>query len=129
MEVKIDTNANYIVLTPQSPQLDEKLTEAISQKWTELVKQGHANLIVDLSACSAAAENVMDELAQMHEVFYGENHSLVFTHLKPELRNNLSQHDYFHGINIAPTLVEAVDIVNMEVLERELLGEEGEDLV
>lgn len=129
MTFKIDTKENYTVLTPDSTVLDENLTEAISKKWTELVGDGAENLIVDLSDCNEASETIMDALASMHEEFYTENQSLVFTNLQQSIKATLQNHEYYHTINIAPTMIEAIDIVSMEVLERDLLGEEGEDIV
>ena len=129
MMFKIDTKENYTVLTPHSTLLDENLTEAISKKWTELVGDGAENLIVDLSDCNEASETIMDALASMHEEFYTENQSLVFTNLQQSIKATLQNHEYYHTINIAPTMIEAIDIVSMEVLERDLLGEEGEDIV
>lgn len=126
MEFKIDTNDVYICLTPISTQLDEKLTDAITQKWTELEKEGHSNLIVDLQNCASASENMMDKLAEIHEQFYVKGQSLVFANLTTAVKTSLSEHEYYQSINVAPTLVEAVDIICMEILERDLLGEEGD---
>ena len=128
MTFKIDTKENYTVLTPDSTVLDENLTEAISKKWTELLGNGAENLIVNLSSCNEASENIMNALAAMHEEFYTENHSLVFTNLQQSIKAALQNHEYYHAINITPTMIEAIDIVSMEVLERDLLGEEGEEL-
>lgn len=125
MEFKIDTNKNYTVLTPQNRLFDEKMAEAITQKWEALEAEGHKNLIIDLSVCEGVSEHIMDTIVAMHETFYNDNHSLVFTELQPQLRNSLASHEYFHAINIAPTMIEAIDIVSMENLERELL--EGEE--
>ena len=40
MEFKIDTNSNYIQITPAGEALDAKLAEAIRQKWEELTQKG-----------------------------------------------------------------------------------------
>jgi hypothetical protein len=127
MAFKIDTKENYTILTPDSKVFDEKLTENLVQKWTELVKEGAANLVVDLQNCSSVSENIMEQWAALHEQFYVQGQSLVFTHLQPEVVAQLSDHEYFHAINITPTMVEAIDIINMEILERDLL-DESEDL-
>lgn len=128
MEFKIDTKDIYTLLSPTATRLDEKLTAAIEEKWTELVNDGAKNLIIDLQNCENCAGNVLDEMAQMHERFYNKEHSLVFTNMRPEVRKQLQQHEYFEAINIAPTMIEAVDIVSMELLERDLLGEEEGDI-
>ena len=128
MEFKIDTNDNYTVISPVSERLDENLTEALFKKWTELVKTGVNNIIVDINPCSSADEQVMGSLVKLHESFYNEGHSIVFTNLQRGVKELLQKHESFHDINIAPTIDEAIDIISMEMLERDLLNEEeGED--
>jgi hypothetical protein len=60
----------------------------------------------------------------LHEECYGMGQSLVFTGIRPEVMNTLKQHEANQLLNIAPTMIEAVDIVSMEILERDLLSEE-----
>jgi anti-anti-sigma regulatory factor len=128
MEFKIDTNDNYTVITPLSVRLDENLTEALLQKWTELVNIGVNNVIIDINRCSSMDENVMDSLLDLHESLYSNDHSIVFTNVQTAVRSGLQKHASFHDINIAPTMEEAIDIISMETLERDLLSEEeGEE--
>lgn len=124
MNFKIDTKENYTLLTPDSTCLDENLTAALQQKWTELSNNGPINIIVDLNKCESASDTVMDALVQLHELAYNEDQSLVFTDLKSELRIALSDHEYYHAINIAPTMIEAIDIIKMEVLQRDMFGDD-----
>lgn len=128
MEFKIDTKDIYTVISPTASRLDENLTAAIEKKWTELVNEGAKNLIIDLQSCENCAENVMDKMAQLHERFYTNEQSLVFAHVQPEVKKQLQQHEYFDAINIVPTMIEAVDIVSMELLERDLWDEEERDI-
>ena len=127
MEFKIDTKDIYTVLSPVTDRLDENLTASIEKKWTELVGEGAKNLIVDLQACTSSAPGVMDSLTQLHETFYTEECSLVFTHLQADVKRQLQDHEYFDAVNFVPTMVEAVDIISMEMLERDLLAEEEGD--
>lgn len=127
MEFKIDTKENYTLLCPMATHLDEKLAAAIEKKWTELVNDGANNLIIDLQHSQTCTDNVADKMIQLHEYFYNNEQSLVFINLQPQVKKQLQQHEYFEAINAAPTLIEAVDIISMEILERDLLGE-GDEL-
>lgn len=125
MEFKIDTKTTYTVVTPVSNHLDANLAEALRQKWLELVNQGSKNLIVDLHNCLNTDENVFPALLQMHDTFYQDHQSLVFTQLQDEVNDAFKKHEIDLSLNIAPTMSEAADIVSMEILERDLFNEES----
>ena len=60
----------------------------------------------------------------MHEEFYGNEESLVFTGISGKILAALKQNETDLLINIAPSMIEAIDIVSMEILERDLFNEE-----
>jgi len=124
MDFKIDTKTNYTTLTPVANILDANLTEAVRQKWTVLTESGSNNLIIDLSLCNTMSEDAIEALLQLHEDFYMNEQSLVFTHLQEAVMQSIKAIDEDRILNITPSFVEAEDIVNMEVLERDLLNEE-----
>ena len=123
MEFKIDTKTTYTHITPIANLLDAKLTESIRQKWEQLRQRGSHNLIVDLQNCIEADKMSFNNLSQLHTDFYAEGNSLVFTGLQDNLADDLKNADI--ELNIAPTMEEAIDIVNMEMLERDLFNEES----
>jgi len=127
IEFKIDTNNNYTILQPVFDHLDEKMADSLQQKRTELIHEGQTNFIIDLQNCKTAEESVLQSLLNLHHSAYNENHSLVFANLQPEVRKELSSNEEYHDINIAPTLTEAIDIISMEALERDLMNEEDEE--
>ena len=124
MEFKIDTKPNFIMLTPVSNHLDAKLTAALSQKWEELTQSGSANFIIDLHNCLDADNASFNELTLLHENCYNAGQSLVFTGMNEEVLAALKKEELDTVLNITPTMAEAVDIVNMEILERDLFKED-----
>jgi hypothetical protein len=60
----------------------------------------------------------------LHEKCYTNEQSLVFTGINEEVNKELKAAEVDEVINIAPTVVEAIDIVSMEILERDLFNEE-----
>lgn len=125
MEFKIDTKPSYTSITPLSNQLDANLAEALRQKWTELANSGSANLIIDLAGCRAADEMALDLLTAFHTDVYASDHSLVWTNVSGEVLALLKLRELDLTLNIAPTMAEAIDIISMEILERDLFGEES----
>jgi anti-anti-sigma regulatory factor len=125
MEFKIDTKPTYTVIAPMDNSIDANMTEAVRQKWKELTESGRGNIIIDLSSCFAADEKALGALEQLHEEVYRNKESIVFTNLQPAVWTVVKQKEADLLLNIAPTMQEAVDVVSMEILERELFDEES----
>jgi anti-anti-sigma regulatory factor len=125
MEFKIDTKPTYTVIAPMNSSIDANMTEAVRQKWKELTESGRGNIIIDLSSCSGADERAFRALEQLHEEVYSNRGSIVFTNLQPAVWTVVKEKEADLLLNIAPTMQEAVDVVSMEILERELFDEES----
>ncbi|MBA3827814.1 MAG: hypothetical protein H0X33_02660 [Taibaiella sp.] len=120
MEFKIDTKDNYTQITPHAAHLDASLTAAITDKCTDLAQ----NMIIDLRNCVEADTTAFPDLVTLHEEMYSADNSLVFTGIGTVVMEQLKEKDTDLLLNIAPTLVEAIDIISMEILERDLFKEE-----
>ena len=128
MEFKIDTKDNYTILSPDATRLDVNLTDALRQKWEELTKSGRKNLIVDFYSLKTIEESALESLARLHETVYAQNQSLVFCRMNSDCLSFFKAKDLELVLNFAPTFEEAIDIVSMEILERELFSEEDEEM-
>jgi anti-anti-sigma regulatory factor len=122
MEFKIDTNSNYIHISPLANSLDAKMTEAITQK---LADWHGNNLIIDLSNCTKADKEAFPALVHLHADCYSGGQSLVFTGVNDAVLQLMKETGTDQALNIAPTHIEAIDIISMEILERDLFNEEG----
>ncbi len=124
MEFKFDTKTTYTVITPQTDVLDNNLTG----KLAELIKADYGidsnNFIIDLQHCISADNTSLEGLLQVHDDCYTALRSFVLTGAQPEVLKLLQSNDGAGRLNIAPTMQEAVDIISMEILERDLLSEE-----
>ncbi|WP_232831823.1 STAS domain-containing protein [Taibaiella helva] len=123
MEFKIDTKPTYTVITPDSGDLSVNLAEVIRQKVAEATAAGSHNFVIDLQNISNMDMAAGDVLLEMHNTIYNSGGSLVFTSPEDDVMQTLKKGQYHLSLNITPTLVEAIDIISMEVLERDLLGE------
>jgi len=124
MEFKIDTKKNYTLITPVTNAIDAKLAVAISEKCRELTESGSNNYIIDLQYCTVADSASFEELLSLHEFCYSNGQSLVFIGVTEPVLQEMKPHEVHLALNIAPTLIEAADIVQMEILERDLFNEE-----
>ena len=124
MDFKIDTKDAFSVISPATDTINAKMTVELYKKCAETRQNGSNNLIIDLSACENADTDAIEALLALHEESYANARSLVFTGINAPIMATLKELEADMLLNIAPSMVEAVDIVSMEILERELLGEE-----
>ena len=100
------------------------MTGAIGEKCREMRQSGSKNFIIDLSECTEIEKTAIDGLIALHEESYGLDQSLVFTGINAKVIAGLKENETDLLINVAPKMEEAIDIVSMEILERDLLSEE-----
>lgn len=125
MDFKIDTKEIYTTITPANGVIDAKMTDALGEKIEELRQSGSKNYMVDLSGCNNIDESAFDGMLALHENCYNNEQSLVFLGIQKEVMKVLREADAGMLVNTAPTEKEAVDIISMEILERDLFNEES----
>lgn len=125
MEFKIDTKATYTHITPIYGHLNAIMAAALQEKCTELSEAGSQNFLIDLNNCQDADKDVFALLGGLHEACYGNEQSLVFTNVPVPVMKVVKEMEADLVLNIAPKEIEAIDIISMEILERDLFNEEG----
>jgi anti-sigma B factor antagonist len=124
MEFKIDTRDTFCIITPVIDRISAKMTGELEQQRQEMRQSGSKNFIVDLQHCAGIDKPAINDLVAIHEDSYGQEESLVFTGISKEVMNTLKEDETDLLINIARKMDEAVDIITMEILERDLFKEE-----
>jgi len=123
MEFKIDTKPTYTVITPDRGDLSVNLAEVIRQKVEEQRETGSHNFVIDLQNISSMEMASGNVLLELHHSVYNHGGSLVFTGMEDCVMQIMKQGQYHLSLNLTPTLIEAIDIISMEVMERDLLDE------
>ena len=90
----------------------------------ELLKDTIKNVVLDLSSVKSMEEEAAEVLARAQQKFYESEASFVICNLTPGLEAFLDEKELLELMNVTPTESEAGDIVQMEEIERELLGED-----
>jgi anti-anti-sigma regulatory factor len=124
MDFKIDTKDTFSVITPSAGAITVKMTGELSETFDKMRQSGSRNYIVDFQNCETMEAEAIERLISLHETCYSQNESLVFTGIKSNVLAALKQAEADTVINIAYKMVEAIDIISMEILERDLFGEE-----
>ncbi|MFT4152561.1 anti-anti-sigma factor [Parafilimonas sp.] len=123
MKVKIDTREKFTIITPESDFAADNLTAELKDLLASLL-QHNTNLVINLKNISTGKENFVNELAAWQQRFYEQQVSFVICELQLPLRALVNQLDLDSELNITLTETEAWDMVQMEEIERELLGDE-----
>ncbi len=117
MMYKIDTKENFDILTPQMSRFNTKMAEELITLCAQLQKNDKS-AIVDFVNIEGIDEEVISVIEQLHVQFYSNNVSFALATVSSSIKSLFSQ-----DINITPSLIEAIDIISMEGLERELLSD------
>ncbi|SFP90811.1 hypothetical protein [Parafilimonas terrae] len=123
MKFKIDTREKFTIITPDSDFTSDNLTAELKELLTSFL-QHKTNLVINLKNAVTVKENLVKELAAWQQQFYEHQVSFVLCELQLPVQAFINQLDLDSGLNITPSETEAWDIVQMEEIERELLGDE-----
>jgi anti-anti-sigma regulatory factor len=123
MNFKIDTREKFTMITPDSDFSSDNLTAEFKDLVISYV-QHKTNLVINLKNVAYVEEKFINELAALQQEYYAQNISFVICQLQLPLQALINELDLDGLLNTAPTETEAWDIVQMEEIERELLGDE-----
>jgi anti-anti-sigma factor len=123
MEVKTDTKEKFHVIRVITPALSANMAAELNQQLSQHLKANIKNLVVNLSEINSVEEEAAEILVRTQQKFYESGASFVICELNPALEDYLDQKQLLELMNVTPTESEAMDIVQMEEIERELLGD------
>lgn len=132
MNVKSDTKEKFHVVTLSEPVLSASMTGEM-EKYLLSYLQNDAqaagakvkNLVLRMAEVGSVEPAAAEKLVEIQQQFYESGASFVICELQQAVEDYLDQQELLELMNVTPTESEAWDIVQMEEIERELLG--GED--
>jgi anti-anti-sigma factor len=127
MNVKIDTKEKFSVITPVEPEIPANLTEELEALLRPYLAKEVPHLVLNLQAVQELNEAVANKIADIQQEFYENNASFVVCGLQEPVEALFEKLDLLELMNVTPTESEAWDIVQMEEIERELMGDFDEE--
>ncbi|MEO6838244.1 MAG: STAS domain-containing protein [Ginsengibacter sp.] len=121
MKVKIDTKEKMHVISVEEDILAANMTEDLKKIFVKFLSEPIKNLVINFGQVSEIESEAADTLASSQQVFYDAGHSMVFCNFQPAVENFLDEKELLEVMNVTPTESEAIDILQMEEMERELL--------
>jgi anti-anti-sigma factor len=126
MEVKIDTKEKFHVITLSQPELSATMTEELSDRLLSFLQSDIKNIVLNLKELRSIDNISAEKLVKVQQKYYENDASLVICEVQPQVEEFLDKDQLLEMMNITPTESEAWDIIQMEEIERELLGGDGE---
>lgn len=123
MNVKIDTKERFTVITPEETHLSVNMTEEFNQLLLGYLQKDIAHIVLQMEAVQSVDEAMAENIAVVQQKFYENNCSFVICNLQKAVEKLLEEKELLELMNVTPSESEAWDILQMEEIERELLGE------
>jgi len=124
MNVKIDTKERFTVITPEEAHLSVNMTEELSQLLRGYLQKDIPHVVLKMDAVQSVDELMAENIAAIQQEFYEKSCSFVICNLQKDVEQILEKKELLEFMNVTPSESEAWDIVQMEEIERELLGDE-----
>ena len=124
MEVKTDTKEKFHVIRVETPEMSADMAAALDRQLQELLKDSTRNVVLNLSSVKTITEEAAEKIVRTQQKFYESGASFVVCELPQAMEDFLDEKSLLEIMNVTPTESEAYDIVQMEEIERELLGDE-----
>jgi anti-anti-sigma factor len=96
------------------------MTEKMDKVLLPLLDDNVKNAIINMKDIKMIDSAAAEHLLNLHDRFHNEHASFVICELQPEVSAMLQHTGVLDRLNVTPTESEAMDIVQMEEIEREL---------
>ena len=123
MKFKIDTKEKILVISPEISELNANMAAPFLTTISKLPELEGRNLILDMALVEKADDQGIQAILTVYHQQYDSALSCALTGLNSALTLQLKEADE-SVYNVAPTMAEAIDLVMMEDLERELMQDE-----
>jgi anti-anti-sigma factor len=123
MKVKIDTKEKFNVISINEDHLSANMTDELSELLLSYLNNEIKNLVLSFVAVKDIDQTAAEKIVELQQLFYDNNASFVVCELQPQVEKFLDQNELLERMNVTPTQSEAWDIVQMELIERELLDD------
>ena len=127
MEVKTDTKEKFHVIRVQTTHLSANMAAVLNAQLIEHLKDSVKNIVLNVKDIVIVDEEAAETLVRLQQKFYEAGASFVICELQESVEQFLDEKELLELMNVTPTESEAGDIVQMEEIERELLGEDDFD--
>ena len=124
MQFKISPSEKFHAITILERHLAANMTAALDGCLLPFLEQNVKNVVLILKDTETIDDAAGEHIVKLQQTFYDRNASFVICQLQKPVEKKLDESGLLELMNVTPTESEAWDIVQMEEIERELLGDE-----
>ena len=124
MEVKTNTKEKFHVITVTGATFTADMAAELSVLLLPYLQNDVKNVILNLKELQSLDVISAEKLVNLQQIFYENNSSFVICEMQKGVEDFLDNVNLLEMMNSTPTESEAMDIVQMEEIEREFLNEE-----
>ena len=124
MNVKLDTKERFTVIIPQESHLPANMTAELNNLLLPYLQKDIPHIVFNMENVKSLDGPAGETIARIQGQFYEQQCSFVICNLQPGAAQVFEEKELLDIMNITPSESEAWDIVQMEEIERELLGDE-----
>lgn len=123
MNVKTDTKEKFSVITLVDAEIPANMTEELKELLVSYLQKDIPHVVLKMNEVTTLSPEAGETIALVQQKFYEKNASFVICEMSPAIEDQLEEQELLEIMNTTPTESEAWDIVQMEEIERELLGD------
>jgi anti-anti-sigma regulatory factor len=116
---KIDTNSLFTHYCIKNSVLSDNIAEDLAQQLQVLLDANKNSMIFDFSQVNTIDQECVNIFADLYELVYSQNHSLIIYGLQAAVEQQLENYDLLEYFAPAETFAEAVAQVEADAAEME----------
>jgi anti-anti-sigma factor len=124
MQFKTDTKEKFHVITVNGASMSADMAAELSDLLLPYLQNDVKNIILNLKELQSLDDIAAEKLVKLQQIFYEKNSSFVVCEIQKPVEEFLDSVNLLEIMNTTPSESEAMDIVQMEEIEREFLNEE-----
>lgn len=120
MQFKLDTKEKFHVIRIEENDLTANLSDEITKIITNCLNTSIKNIIINMGRVTQISSKTLATLIEFQLKSFENGYSFVFCNFSPQVKAYLKAQDIIDVIQFTPTENEAVEIVHMDEIEREM---------
>ena len=123
MKFSIDKHEKYVLIKLNESKLNSLISPQLKSEFILTNTEGLRNIILDLSAVKYSDSSGLSSLLVGHRLCKNADGSFIITGLNENINRLITISQLENVLSIVPSVEEAIDLIFMEEIERELKKE------
>jgi anti-anti-sigma factor len=123
MKFSVDKHEKYVMLKLNESKLNSLITPQLKSELILINTEGQRNIILDLSQVKFADSSGLSSLLVGHRLCKNADGSFILSGLNEAVARLINISQLESVLSIVPTVEEAIDLIFMEEIEKELKKE------